>query len=554
MNHEWLWALLTWLAYRFHPDLVAWLNLGVLFVVFGIAYVVARQESRSTLAAGMAVWAAAATSYWFQGIAPQLISMAFLAVLSLTYSRTWSPWLWPPLMVLWTNLHGGFLFGLAVISLIVLVQTAEASWSEGRLVLPRRLWLGLLLACAAVLVNPWGYRIVEYPLSYLESASVFRKILEWYPPRFAGDLATYEGRFWWLAAVTALGLPFALRRARPLAAVAALTFAMGVTSRRFIPLFAIASIPVVALAFAQIVERARDRWSVLRGTLPRAVALTIAACLAIALWSQVRLVPHFLDRWTVNRQLPHAALDYLRSLGLPRRIFSDYIWGGHILLGAPEMKVFIDGRANTLYDERIVREYLRIISARPGFRTLLEAWEVDAVLVPSAIPVVRALTRGPESWKIVYRDALAAVLVPVDSPVLRNPLPVLDSERRELVLLEAQELLNRHQYDEARGRLSDLVGRDPLFIPAYRDLTLAIARTGDAFGMLGALAAGADAYPRGRRRLNALEGMGYEVLGDARRALRAYRRARPRGPFEVAPNINARIRALEEELSDWQAN
>jgi hypothetical protein len=30
-----------------------------------------------------------------------------------------APWLWPPLVALWANVHGGFVFGIGTIGLLV---------------------------------------------------------------------------------------------------------------------------------------------------------------------------------------------------------------------------------------------------------------------------------------------------------------------------------------------------------------------------------------------------------------------------------------------------
>ncbi len=541
MNHEWLWALVFWLLYRVHPDLVAWANFAVLLAIFGLVYGVARRESGSPPAAALATWAAAATAHWFLDIRPHLFTLGFVALLLLTRRYRWAPWLWPLLMLIWVNLHGGFLLGLGILGVIALIDTFDLTLEAKRLVLLRRPWLGLVLACAAVLVNPWGWRIVLYPLAYLEGDSIFRGISEWLPPPPGWDPRTYQGRFFWLALGGLLGVPLAILRARVVFVLWGITLFLAATSRRFIPLFAVVAAPMVAMALGWLFARLGRRTARLR------VALAgVGLALALFSWRDVRMLPRPLDRWTLGALEPRAGLAYLRALGPPRRPFHDFNWGGFITFHAPEIPLFIDGRANTLYDAEIAADYLRLDEVQEGFREVLELRQVDAVFVESYHPLIRALRQTAPGWRLVYRDAIAAILLPEGSPLLRGTLPEVQGAAPEVLLLEAQRLLREEHFDEARSRAERAIERDPLFVLAYRELALACAHARDRACALAAIEAGIRAYPQGRRRFRAYEGLAWEQLGDAGKARAAYHAAMPRGPFESEPAVAARLRALEE--------
>jgi hypothetical protein len=158
MHHEWLWGVGYWLAYELDPQLVAWANLGLLVAVFAVAFVVARRHCGSAFGAGAALWGAAAASYWFLDIRPHELTLLFVGIVLLTRDKPWAPWLWPPLMVLWCNLHGGFVFGFGAIGLFALIETLRASFAAKRLAIDLRLWTGVALGLA-FLCNPWGWRI-----------------------------------------------------------------------------------------------------------------------------------------------------------------------------------------------------------------------------------------------------------------------------------------------------------------------------------------------------------------------------------------------------------
>ena len=83
----------------------------------------------------------------------------------------------------------------------------------------------------------------------------------------------------------------------------------------------------------------------------------LAACAAVvALWSSVQMWPDPLGRWTQRDLYPDAAVQYLKAIGRPLRILNQYNWGGYLMLHLPDSQVFMDGRANTLYDERIYED------------------------------------------------------------------------------------------------------------------------------------------------------------------------------------------------------
>ena len=161
-NHEWLWDVLYWSAYRLHPELAAWLNLAVLVATFALIFAIARRTSGSALAAGAALWAAAATAHWFFDIRPHLFTLLLVSVVLITRHRLWAVWLWPPLMLVWVNLHAGFAFGLGVMGLIALARTADASATAGRPSIPWHPWAALALAAGIIVLNPYGVHVVEF--------------------------------------------------------------------------------------------------------------------------------------------------------------------------------------------------------------------------------------------------------------------------------------------------------------------------------------------------------------------------------------------------------
>lgn len=551
MHHEWLWGVGYWLAWEIDPQLVAWANFALLLAIFALGFGVARQRSGSDFGAGLAIWAAAATCHWFLDIRPHEISLLFLGIFLWTRREPWAPWLWPALMVLWCNLHGGFVFGFGAIGLFALVETASASLEARRPVIDARLWAGVALSGLAFLCNPWGWRILEYPIAYLDSSSPFRDILEWQPPGASLDVRGFSGRFTWLLAASAAGAALELRsRKRDLYLVllAGVACAMALTSRRFIPLFALTALPLTARLFAELRDQLLGRLPQRVGGPVLAAAPFAALLIAAGLWSGIRLTPGMLERWTESQLYPRAALRYLRALEPGPRLLNHYNWGGYVMLHAPEFKVMIDGRANTLYDDKTYLDYLALSAAREGLSSRLAQYPVDAVLVPQGSSRLADALAGPShGWKVVYTDLVATVLLPPGSARLRRALPSPDEVLRDepdWLLMRAIRASSEGRSDEARALIETVIESEPLFVRAYGQLAELHAKAGDAAGIAAAIERGIAAEPRATQSLRMYEAIAYEALGDATRAREALEQAIPRGPFSRPENVLARLAEL----------
>ena len=556
MHHEWLWGTFYWLAFQVNPQLVAWTNLALLVAIFGIAFEVARRHCGSSFAAGCALWAAAATCWWFLEIRPHELTLLFVGIFLLTRNQPWAPWLWPPLMVLWCNLHGGFVFGFGAIGLFALARTIEASLAAGRPVIDRRLWIGVVLTGLAFLCNPWGWRILAYPVAYLDSSSPFREILEWQPPGFSLDPRGFSGRFTWLLAATAAGTLAELRsRSRDayLVSLVAVTCAMALTSRRFIPLFALTALPLVARLFGTLGDFVSTRLPAV--FIERATLAAPLAALAIAalLWRDVRLAPRLLERWTESQLYPSSALAYLHALEPGPRLLNHYNWGGYVMLHAPEFKVMIDGRANTLYDEKTYLDYLALSAAGEGLSSRLAQYPVDAALISTASGrLAEVLTSPRYGWQIVYADLIATVLLPPNSPRLQRPLPRPEdvvADQPDWLVSRGMAAIRAGDRVEARALFESAIARDPLFVRAYGQLAQIEALEKNPAGIAATIERGIAVEPRSTPSFRMLEALAYETLDDPARTLAALERAAPRGPFSKPDTNLKRIQALRQQLS-----
>jgi hypothetical protein len=122
---------------------------------------------------------------------------------------------------------------------------------------------------------------------------------------------------------------------------------------------------------------------------------------------------HFISPAALRRSeaanYPRGAAQYMETHILPPNTFASYAWGGYLIWKLyPRYRDFIDGRANTLFDSRILFQYMDAYSAAPDWRSVLSRHHVANVLVDPGAPLAQVLTDTKE-WRRVYQDRTAVL-------------------------------------------------------------------------------------------------------------------------------------------------
>ncbi|MEH6593382.1 MAG: hypothetical protein V7746_24140, partial [Halioglobus sp.] len=313
------------------------------------------------------------------------------------------------LFVLWANLHGGFFFGLMALG-ILLFPWRNLEWNA----IKGAVSIGLicLLVC---LLNPSGLQSLYFPLTYaFDAQSPFRSLGEWIPPFRRGGIQS-PIFFWLLYAAPAVALGYLIPAVRRSVGVpweglvlSGLTLAMAMTSRRFIPLFAISfavmSAPLVGFAL----QKLRDQRLQL-GLGLVAVVLTVLKLAPFPLSAGPAY--HYL---TAEYSYPIDTLDFMQANKMKGNVYALYNWGGYIHWRTDgELKVFIDGRADTIYDDRTYLDYVGVLTSQPGWVSQLEHSDADYILWPlftygGKNRALELLKTG--NWRIIHQDSVSFLL------------------------------------------------------------------------------------------------------------------------------------------------
>jgi hypothetical protein len=371
--------------------------------------------------------ALAGSTAW--GARPQLLNplLAGLLLLGLLRYRQGrlSPWLLPPFIWLWANLHSGFMVGVIISGLFAAGEAfdcwrgAPKAMDGSRI---RRLAIAIALGLVLAAVNPFGIQALLFAVGTLTSSVIQNNIQEWASP----DFHTLPGLL--LEALVFLLLAgLATRRVKAPASEWLLAFALlylAFSSQRHVPLFVLGAAPLLGrcvqatLAVAaslmpdRLARTPRKRSSVGRLGLPNLALLLVVGAGMVA----YRAVPNLLtpnQEQAISAVEPVVAAGALGRTGKPARVFNYYDFGGYLVwtLGPSGSRVYIDGRVE-VYGPRIFTDYLRVNYLGDGWQSVLQASRADAVILPNGHPLVRLLQQD-SSWQQFTRDRVATVFTRV---------------------------------------------------------------------------------------------------------------------------------------------
>ncbi len=304
-------------------------------------------------------------------------------------------WRLTPLMTLWVNLHGSFIFGLALIGPFALEAVFAARGRKRLGAACEWAWFALL-ALAAALINPQGFEALTFPFHLMGMTSL-AGVAEWRAETF-DHIGPLE-----IALLALLGLALTIPLRLPVFRLALLValFHLALHHGRHQMLLALLaplllSSPIAA-ALPQARAQAGSRLS------RRTIYAALAAVLALA---GLRLAT------APTREngpiAPIAALNAVPASLREQRVFNEYGFGGFLIWS--NVRPYIDGRTD-LFGDRFMADYDRIVAPDvPALEAFLAREDIAWTIFPPSAPFVRAMN-AEKGWRRLYADDYAVVHV-----------------------------------------------------------------------------------------------------------------------------------------------
>ena len=433
MAHEWLTELIFAVIHKF-----AGLNGIVLLAALAIAYTHSTfygfllfRGVNTVLALILTIALIITTSvHWLAR--PHIISMLFTLVwyMALENYRLRGArqiYLLPVLTILWVNLHGGFMAGLLLIAVYWSGCLAEFLFSRDEkekadqkkhLIVYGKVGL---LAVAAALVNPHGYKAILFPFRIMGQKLNVGRINEWLSPNFH-DFVPYE--YMLLALIIVLGFSI-VKFGFIEAGLVILWTHLSLYSVRYGPIFGIIVTPILAVRLESLIKTGSERGNRLlksiyglserlqriSGSLKgHAVPILVIFFVILITLRGGRLLGMPLLAYDFDKKnVPVEAVEFAERSGIQGRLFNTYHFGGYLIYkGFPKDGVFVDGRAD-MYNE-ILKNYFDVVDLKPEWKDILARFDIDWILITANSPL-SVLLLETDQWSLVYADKVSNIFV-----------------------------------------------------------------------------------------------------------------------------------------------
>lgn len=323
----------------------------------------------------------------------------------------------PLVMLVWANIHAGFIVGQVTIILYIImdgIKFISPSLKPIKKEAYKRLLITGVSAIVFSFANPNTYHVLSemistphtltlYNTEYYSTVQTFRIYIDY-------SMILY----WFIVFLTIAGFIIHIKGIdiSELALLACLGF-VSFTTVRYVPFFMIAALPVVGRYFSKGRLLKLSRASV--------CIIAILTCIFFVWDERGNFNNITSNKWVDSNSFPADAAEFIIATGLKGNMYNHFNWGGYLIWRlAPERKVFTDGRGldeYTYMESRFIDSaYTKNFSIPPVWKSKLEAYGVNYIIIPfiepdgTVLPLLNALLDDSD-WIPVFFKSNSVIFV-----------------------------------------------------------------------------------------------------------------------------------------------
>ncbi len=435
LTQYWLAQILMYFLYQvFGPAGIIILRGFLLLSVMYLIYRSLKSRGAIPYVIYLALVLAAYNLIRFSGDRPVLFTITltaacFVIIDDYMHRRSRLFYLLPVLMLLWANLHGGFIVGVAMI--LAFMTTELVKVVMGRSAFSNKekkiFFIVSLISIGASCLNPNGFLAFQIALSS-KYAPFYEGIEEYASPFFLARNQLMPADYGFFVALLLFPLILILRNRKfnVTHLILLLAFAVaGCSAGRYTVYFGVIASLVLGNELSLWLKEHGEKFLLERKSLNIAISSIMLVSSALYCWGMVN--PNVLNmresRWTVSKK----AADFIEKNNIKGNVLNDMANGGYFAWRLyPRLKNFIDTRG---LNYTVMREYSWIATATesvytptlpagkvPIWKRLIEHYKINVIVFnPLGVygDIIRIIPKllDDDQWVPVSVDVMAIVFV-----------------------------------------------------------------------------------------------------------------------------------------------
>jgi len=427
INHEWLFQIISFLAYSFFGfdgiiGLQAIIFIAVFLMLCALAY-----RNKNFLFITLSLFVLLLNVSYRFTFRPDMFSILFLvSYLFIFLKKPRYVHLIPLLQVIWSNCHGFFILGNVIILSFALFERK------------RKIWIIFVISLLANLANPQLLKGAIYPLATLFNITkdrfVFTFIAELKRPFYSfKDFLSLDNWLYFKALIIITAFTFRFNQKKinySLLTLWLISLAFALIAIRNIVYFAFISMIAIFYNVNQRIQYNNpfSKHPLLKGkyyyTLRYLFIIILVFCMHGNVNQLINSFYYDFENYTFKsrfwgislRAYPSKAADFLMQENFPQKMFNNFNSGSYLVGQVfPQRKVFIDGRTE-FYGSEFVKKYKEAADGnKEVLNKLVNQYRLDGFFLSMTLShfdhaLAKILLDDPE-WILVYFNEDAIIFL-----------------------------------------------------------------------------------------------------------------------------------------------
>ncbi|MDD3013704.1 MAG: hypothetical protein PHC34_08395 [Candidatus Gastranaerophilales bacterium] len=324
-------------------------------------------------------------------------------------------WFFPVTMLLWANLHGGFIAGFGLLGIYAIGEYLNKKNPI--------IYLAIIaISLPVTLINPYGLKFWDYMITAITMPRPY--ITEWKPLNLFAPLIEFIA-FKLLLLITLLGWGYKILSKNKFkidwtgAILLAVTLYLSIRHQRHVVFFAISASIFSYQYFYEFIDAICKKYTdkllnffslknqkLILFTTKSLVFINIIA-LGIYMGIKNPLIVKVNDA-----EYPTKAVEFIKINNLKGNLLLSFNWGSYALWKLhPQCKVSIDGRYEETYPDHVYKEVTDFIFLNKDWNSVLKKYHNDIVLLPTDKDIYTEFKKL-KNWKMIYKDKYSAIFIP----------------------------------------------------------------------------------------------------------------------------------------------